>query len=543
MSDTSKAVSTVFNPADPAHKRKLWVLCKSEERWQIYIFWKRLIGTMVALAVIGWLTIAGSAWTYVRYQHGLKNLSYWNIAAPWRWPEHRKEVGRFYLDQAPKKLADQDYSHALAYLRMGVVRIPEDLQGREMLAQVFDAFGRPDLGITTMEAGLPWGAADLDYLKLLFGLLFEGQHDKQALEIAQSILPEKPDDKRPHLYAALQAATAQYYRGAYDQAEQIVKHWNLERSSEGCSLLARMDWERGDQDGALTRLQQTLDRHGWTEPILIQLIQYYRERGQYDKAREYAQFRRVNAPKGPGPSIDLIYSYFQENDQAAIARETDAYLTTYAKDHLALMMMAWMCMDTGDVPLAQRTLDVAAANGHPLNGFTFALVQAQLTNQDYPRALASADEALRSPKIQVKATFDSMLAGLRAVALFASAQEQDGALQLKAFLSQSTLRATDAVLLARQLQRVNAVPAARAVLTHATTTDYLNQMAWTDLVRLDSSTQNRPGLVENLPKLIAMRKPSRAALEEALLVLDPVSDSALVHQTRLALAATARELK
>jgi tetratricopeptide (TPR) repeat protein len=542
MNDSSKVVPALFRPDDPAYRRKLWVLGKSEGRRQIYVFWKRLICVLAVLTVIGWFSAAGAAWTYVRYKHGLENVSYWNIAAPWRWQKHRKEVGQFYLAQAPKKLAQQDYVHALACLRIGVTRVPEDLHGRQLLAQVYAAFGRPDLAVKTMEAGLPWGSDDLDYLKLLFSLLFQVQQDKQALEIAHRILPQKPDNKIHHLYAALQAATARYYRGEYDQAEHIVKQWNLERSVEGCILLAKMDWDRGYPDATLSRLEQALNRHGWTEPLLIQLIQYHRKQGHYDKAREYAQFRRVNAPTGPGPSIDLIYSYFQENNQEAIARETNVYLTTYAQDHLALMMMAWMCMDTGDVTLAQKVQTVAAANGHPLNGFTFAVVQAQLTNQDYSSALASVDEALKSQKIEGKATFDSMLAGLQAVALFATSKEQDGALQLKSFLSQSTLRAADAVLLARQLQSVNAIPAARTVLTHATATDYLNQMAWTDLVRLDAHTNNRAGLIENLPKLIVMRKPSRAALEEALMVLDPVSDSILVQQTRLALALTTREL-
>lgn len=544
MSDSPKAtLPALFRPGDPTNRWKLWLLLTLNGRRRVYVYWKRLSCALAMLAVIGWFAAAGTVWAYSIYKHGAEKMSYWNIAAPWRWDEHRKEVGQFYLAEAPKELAKQDYFKALAYLKIGVTRIPEDLQGRELLAQGFAAFGRPDLGVKTLESGLTWGAENLDYLKLLFGLLFQLQEDRQALEVAQRILPKAPDNQLPHLYAALQAATAQYYRGDYDQAEQIVKRWDLERSGDGCILLAKMDWERGFQEVALDRLERAVNRHGPTEPLLIQLIKCYREQGRYDKAREYARLRRVSAPDGPGPNIDLIYSYCQENNQEAIARETDAYLATYAKDHLALMMMAWMCVDTGNVTLAGKVQKVAVANGHPLNGFTFAVVQAHITNQDYANALASADEALKSKKVKDKAEFDSMLAGLQAVALFASSKEQDGALQLKSFLSQSNLRAVDAVLLARQLERVNAIPAAREVLTHAAAKDYLNQMAWTDLVRLDAETNNRSGLVENLPKLIAMRKPSRAALEEALMVLDPVSDAALMQQTRLALAATTRHLE
>ena len=56
-----------------------------------------------------------------------------------------------------------------------------------------------------------------------------------------------------------------------------------------------------------------------------------------------------------------------------------------------------------------------------------------------------------------------------------------------------------------------------------------------ELVRLDASLGNRDKLSENLPKLLRLRKPSRAVLEEALLRLDRPADAPLRDQIRTAL--------
>ncbi|HTJ77785.1 MAG TPA: hypothetical protein VL357_02210 [Rariglobus sp.] len=538
--DFSKEKNTRFNPLHPAYKLNLWTVVETNSKPRLYVYWKRLGVFLAVLAITGWLSITGAAWAYSRYHQGFVKADYWMIAMPWRWQEHRQALGRFYLEQAPKEFEKADYATGLAHLRIGVTRIPQDLAGRQMLARAFNSFGRPELAINSLEDGLKWGSNDIEYLKLLFALLFQVQDDKRALDIATRILPKKPDDKLPHLYTALQAATAHYYRGNYDQAEQIIKQWDLGRSLNGPILLAKIDWERGYQDAALQRLEEALKRFGPADPLVLQLIWFYRETGQNDKATEYVQLRRISSTDGPGPRIDLLYSYYQENKQEPMAQETEAFISTYAHDHLALLMLAWFGADTCNVALTQRVRQIAAANGYSLNGFTFALVQAQLTAQNYQAALTSAIDGIKAQR-KTQADFNALLSGLESVALFANANGQDASLQLKSFLSQNNLRATDAVLLARQLRLVNASSAARDVLTNAIAVDSLNQAALTDLVHLDAETDNRSGVVENLPKLIAMRKPSRAVLEESLMTLDPINDAALFQQTKLALANSSRQ--
>ena len=58
------------------------------------------------------------------------------------------------------------------------------------------------------------------------------------------------------------------------------------------------------------------------------------------------------------------------------------------------------------------------------------------------------------------------------------------------------------------------------------------------VVRLDAESGDRIKLAETLPKLLRVRKPSRAVLEETLLRLDQPADAPLRDQIRLALTRT-----
>jgi hypothetical protein len=167
--------------------------------------------------------------------------------------------------------------------------------------------------------------------------------------------------------------------------------------------------------------------------------------------------------------------------------------------------------------------------------FNLARVQSLLAAQKYQAALDLAVTAMREENEdnnQLAATLN----GLRCLALYGLKDFSRAELMLNSFLSQSNLRASDALLLAKQLRLLGVTASARAVLDRATVADPLNQAALGELVRIDAESGNREKLAENLPKFLRLRKPSRAVLEETLLRLDQPADTPLRDQLRSALA-------
>jgi hypothetical protein len=534
--DHSKDDLQSFNPRDPAYRFKLWVRVVTPDTIWVHVFWRRIAGTIVLLAVTGWLAAAAGVWSFVRFQRGYTDVRYLDLAFyPWRRADYRTGLGEHYLRTGREALEKKNYREGYALLQAGLTRLPHDVAGRRLLASTQVRFGRADLALVTLADGATLAHVDLDYLKLLFALLLETHEDDRLIALAKKLLPPQPDTVLAHQFIALQAATAHFERGRYDEAERLVAEWGLGNSLEGSILLAKCDWENGYPDLAMLRLESEIARFPKRDELYLHLVRYHRELGHAAEARRYALLRQFNDPASPGPRIDLLHTYHATDDKAAAQRELAAYLADFSADPQALVLLAWFAVDTIQPELAARLASLAHERSFPLNAFNLARVQSLLGAQKYQAALDLAVTAMREEN-EDNNQLASTLNGLRCLALYGLKEFARAELMLNSFLGQSNLRAGDALLLAKQLRLLGATASARAVLDRATVLDPLNQAALGELVRIDAEAGNRVKLAENLPKFLRLRKPSRAVLEETLLRLDQPADAPLRDQIRSALA-------
>ena len=536
MIDHSKDDLQSFNPRDPAYRFKLWVRVVTPDTIWVHVFWRRIAGTIVLLAVTGWLAAAAGVWSFVRFQRGYTDVRYLDLAFyPWRRADYRTGLGEHYLRTGREALEKKNYREGYALLQAGLTRLPHDVAGRRLLASTQVRFGRADLALVTLADGATLAHVDLDYLKLLFALLLETHEDDRLIALAKKLLPPQPDTVLAHQFIALQAATAHFERGRYDEAERLVAEWGLGNSLEGSILLAKCDWENGYPDLAMLRLESEIARFPKRDELYLHLVRYHRELGHAAEARRYALLRQFNDPASPGPRIDLLHTYHATDDKAAAQRELAAYLADFSADPQALVLLAWFAVDTIQPELAARLASLAHERSFPLNAFNLARVQSLLGAQKYQAALDLAVTAMREEN-EDNNQLASTLNGLRCLALYGLKEFARAELMLNSFLGQSNLRAGDALLLAKQLRLLGATASARAILDRATVLDPLNQAALGELVRIDAEAGNRVKLAENLPKFLRLRKPSRAVLEETLLRLDQPADAPLRDQIRSALA-------
>jgi hypothetical protein len=534
--DHSKDDLQSFNPRDPAYRFKLWVRVVTPDTIWVHVFWRRIAGTIVLLAVTGWLAAAAGVWSFVRFQRGYTDVRYLDLAFyPWRRADYRTGLGEHYLRTGREALEKKNYREGYALLQAGLTRLPHDVAGRRLLASTQVRFGRADLALVTLADGATLAHVDLDYLKLLFALLLETHEDDRLIALAKKLLPPQPDTVLAHQFIALQAATAHFERGRYDEAERLVAEWGLGNSLEGSILLAKCDWENGYPDLAMLRLESEIARFPKRDELYLHLVRYHRELGHAAEARRYALLRQFNDPASPGPRIDLLHTYHATDDKAAAQRELAAYLADFSADPQALVLLAWFAVDTIQPELAARLASLAHERSFPLNAFNLARVQSLLGAQKYQAALDLAVTAMREEN-EDNNQLASTLNGLRCLALYGLKEFARAELMLNSFLGQSNLRAGDALLLAKQLRLLGATASARAVLDRATVLDPLNQAALGELVRIDAEAGNRVKLAENLPKFLRLRKPSRAVLEETLLRLDQPAEAPLRDQIRSTLA-------
>ncbi len=503
----------------------------------MHVFWRRVFALLVFALLASWMAGTALVWGTWRYRRGHDNIGYHQVLLPWLWAEAKKNVARGHLDRGERDWHEGRHVQGLSHLRAGLQRVPEDLPRRKLLGTAYLGLGRVDLALQTLEAGAG-DAIDQDpsYLALLFGLLFEVQDDQRALALARRLMPPRPDEKLPHLFVALQAATALHHSGAYDQAEELVAGWGLHRAAEGQLLLAQGDWERGHAELAVRRLEQERVHFPASDDLRVRLIRFYRELGRTAEAQAVARERFELSPGSPGPRIDLLYVARDANRLDTLREETEAYLRDFAEDERALQLLSGFALDVGDPALAARILELARARDTAIEPFALALMQARLVAQDYAGALAAADLGADASRKASVTDFRSMFSGLRAVAHYALGDRPRGDLQLAAFLGGTRLRATEGLFLARQLLQVGADAAAARTLDQAAAQDIYNQAALSELVLLRARLRDLPELRRHLPRLLAMRKPARAVLEDALAALDPAQDRELIARVTDVLA-------
>ncbi|MBL9201833.1 MAG: hypothetical protein JNL39_15085 [Opitutaceae bacterium] len=534
--DFSKEQDVVFNPRDRAHRRKLWVRVAAPDGAYHHVYWRRVAGVLGALAIAGWLGLAGAAWGYLKFRRSYDGVRYLDLAFyPWRRAAHQAGLGQHYIASGRAAWERQEYRTAYAFLLAGLARVPDDVTARRYVAIIEMRIGRPERAIRTLSDGLPHARGNLDYAKLLFPLLLDAQEDERLIELARGLLPAGPDAQAFHLFIALQAATAHYHRGRTGEAERLVSEWKLDRLPEGQLLLARCDWQGGHGEQAIRRLERAVAAFRKRDDLYVELVRWHRELGHHDEARRFALMRQFNNPGSPGARIDLIHTYRVSGEAAAETRELAAYLATFAKDQPALVLLAWFAVDTGQPALAAQAQSLARAAGVATPVFDLARAQAFIAARDYAGALRFIDDAARAaaPDAEFLA---SLLGGLRAVALFGDGDTARGQVALGAFLDNPRVRSNDLLLLARLVRGLGHADAARRVVARACDRDQRNEAALAELVRLDAAAGDRAALAANLPRLLTMRRHHRPTLEATLKSLTEPADEPLRRQIEATLA-------
>lgn len=525
-----------FNPGAAEYRCKLWVRVAGPDHFYYHVYWRRIAGALLVLGVAAWFTLAGAVWAFVKFQRGYDGARYFDLVFyPLRRTEYQTGLGRHYLTLGRAAWEKQNYREGYALLLGGLARVPQDVPGRRFLATAEAQVGRLDRALKTLIAGIDYARDDLDYLKLLFELLLEAQQDERLIALAKTLIPAAPDGVPVHQFIAQQSATAHYHRGRLAETARIVAAWRLDRTVEGQVLLAQCDHQQGMEAVAIARLERAVTLFPRRQEPLLELVRLHRELGHPNEARRYALLRSLRQPGSAGASIDLLHGYHASGDGAAEARELAEFLRSHDHDPSALVLLLWFAVDTAQPALAERVQALAKGQKLPANTFNLGVVQAHLTARDYPRALMLADAALREEQYASDISA-SPLQAMRAIAHFGLGDAARGQITLSAFLNNTRVRASDALLLARQLKAIGFAEQARRVLERASEIDPLNEPALAELIRLDAEAGNRAALAESLPKLFELRKHFRATLEETLRHLDEAADAPLRRQIQDALA-------
>jgi len=508
--------------------------------------WRRVVSGCAIAALALHLSLSGVVFLAVRYQQGVATVDYLDFILPSRWPRVRTARGDHHIATAQKLVANDQALPALLLVRVGVAESPGNRDGRLLLGQLLLEAGRPELARQVLLDGIAFHHDDPDYLRPLLAFLFQNQRDAAIIALARKYLPLHPGTgERDRLYL-LAAATAGYFRGNYDVAEDFLRAQPaLGESRDGRLLTAKMEWERGYHDLALLLLRDLAAALPDDAEIHGALVAHLDRAERSDEVRRCALAFQIAHPGLPGPRLELLRAYQHAGERDRAAREIDAFVHDFASDASALLELADLAAETGDVPLALRLTEAARAKNFAWEPHAILAVEAQVVAHDFHGALEAARDLLRTNP-DWNARFGPVLGSLQAIAHFGLGDTESANLLLTNYLNQSYLRAENLLAIAQRLVDVGAAESARQTLIRAIAADPLNQAALSRLVELDLNLNRIDELPAHLTRLLAMRQPSPDILRVAQhklgsdLFLFSAERPAALESVRLALEKTAR---
>ncbi len=487
---------------------------KKQSGWKLQTSLPLLFSWLLIGSTAGYLAAGTALFLNDRHRHELTEISWFDRIYPPNWAKYREARGRSYIELAQKSLQQGEFSKAFHQLRAGLARHPEHMEGRMLLGEMFNATGRSDLAQSTLISGIKFHFADMAYLQSTVRFLFSKQQDHEVSKLAQEVLPKLKPESSELRFLAISLANALYYRGQFDQAEDVLKSHELSSTPDGRLLTALIEWDRGFPELALALIDQLAVEFPVNDQIYRTQVRWLIEHGDPDKARRASLLRRIRLPDQPQPRVDLLYAYHEADEEAALRSEADALLNDFGDVYAVVLQVGDFAANTGRPDLAQHILAHAVRSNMPQQGPSLMLVEAMIVSGRYDEALAVARDTLdQNPEWteQMAPVFN----GLQAICFFALGDREDANLFLNSYLGLKQVRVENLVAVAERLLSVGADREARRVLAHAVSQDRLNQPALTRIIEFDLTAADAPELPANIERLLAMRRASPELLRQA----------------------------
>lgn len=490
---------------------------RPDGRIEISMRWGRLLAAFSVLMVAAWFILTAGLFFVYKYKKEFDAISYADVLLfPTKRDEIRVKMGDFHVEKGVQLLNEGEVRDGLRLIRLGVARAPGNLEGRLIVASLFEsALKRPDRAAEMLLGGFEYGGIeDTPYLKQTLQLLLRHQMDSAIQELADEHLPAEPELSDRNRLLAFGAANANYLRGNYDRADDYIMFYNMTDTQEGVLLSAQISWDRGNKIAAVSKMEQSLDKFPGSESLLMQLSRYNRELGNIEEARQYAILRNVAAPLSSAPRIELLYIYNKMGDAERENRETKNMLKQFRDDESALQALANFGADTGNIELTRRTYEEALENEFNIDSFALLLIEAHLVSKDYNGALSFAEELIKeNPEWLTKrrAVFQS----LRAVASYGINRPDEGEIYLQDFVDEHGTAPQTYLAVARRFTNIDRAPQARKILSAAYQLAPSNQKVLSELIRVELELGNTENLNRLLTRFLQMRRPQTDLLVEA----------------------------
>lgn len=500
---------------------------------RIRIRWRRVFALLLFLGVISWGAKSWGLYYFFKEIRDFEDVSFVDMVFfPINRGNVRIQQGDYQVEQGKAALQREDYRRAYSLLREGIARSPNNIEGRMLLAQIYAGW-RPELAADLMVDGIEYGRDDADYVKLTFLLLLSRKEDQKVLDLTKDLLQEDASDEIKQILevSRLQAAM---FNGRFDIARTLFEETNLEQTMDGVILGTQLYVRTGRMEMATQILQSVLASipSEGADPIYKQLINVYKEQENYDRAREAALELVIRNPLDWQPRIILIDVLSASGHLDRRDREIEALLREHRNDEQAMIGLAQICGEYGNVEGASRLYEIALENGFSLSLFSLTLAESLVQADQSAKAIGLCNELIQEDPawmLNAEGSFNA----IRSLAYFGIGDNELGNLYLKNFLDSRRTNVNQLFQAARRYREKGMGEQALILLIEAYNRDPLNEQVLATLVDVEMEQGAFFSLDQHLQTLFTMRRPDYKLMENIRDRLQ--SDRFLYTENRVAL--------
>lgn len=485
--------------------------------WVLEVVWSRVLLAFAILIPALWFFASALIYIGYKYVRKYEEMSFVDaFTVPFNMQEHREKIGNYNIDKAKKLLEEKNWREAFMNLAQGVSRSPENIEGRQMLAEFYLAlWGRPDIAIKTLESGLLYAKDNTKFIRFYIRLLLDQNEDRKLVTVAEKLLKSgNIENKEVEVYLAMALSSVLSMHGNYTLSKDYLVKYGLDKTLPGILRLSKNEWEQGNQEEAIKVISDNFHLVQNKEPIYALLINYYNSMGDYEKARQYSVLRAAENPFSIDQQLDYLRLLKKSGDLEVVKEKVNTLFENYKSDNKSLLNIANYAADTGDIDLMRKIYDVSILNNFPIAPYCLLLLETMITNGKYKDATTFAENIIKEKPMWIK-KFEDVFACLRAISYYATGNYNMADILIQDVLKRGVASPKVLIATARRLDGLNDTKFACKLLEQAVDRFPKHQLALTRLIQMEMKMGNSTNIDKHIFKLLQMRRPPRQLVESA----------------------------
>lgn len=495
--------------------------------WRLHFNWKRIALIIVILGVLAYAALTTFLYCWFRYKQEWEETKISDmIVFPFSLETRlalRKNIGDKVIADAKIKLQeDSDFVRYFRELRRGLVYSPTNPDGRVDFSSLFFFQKRTQEALDLLSGDLPHALNHRFYIQFFVQKCIETTHDDTLISAATALLPVFPVAEKifpqpnnlesNRVYLIVGAAQANLLRGRFEEARALLEKYQLLNSVSGRVLLAQIDWETGDRDGALKNLEELYRQAPHLEDAALLYALYLKDAGKAYEARDVLIGLALQR-NDPSLRIHVLQMFKGDKNRAYRNRLINEFRKRYQDDADALLLLAQYATNEEDFGLIKKLYDDALERMlNNLPKFELLYIEALIITGRAETAIKMIEELDKGNFAWVN-NYQGVIDCLRALAHYSTGQISLGKICLDRVTKNQNVSATRLLVLARRLDGLGYEAEAQHVYECAYLLDNRNQSVLIELVNYAIDNDDVPMLVRYLPPLLETRRPPRAVLK------------------------------